>query len=116
MALINNANKELIEYLKNITLEELANILYTPKGEEKKPTENKSNVVDLNKDKKILYTIDDLINNYPFFTRYNINKAIQEKGLPYITIGNKRLFDKESVEKWIEKETKTKNERNKKGI
>ena len=113
MALINNANKELIECLKNITLEELANILYSPTGEEKKPTENKNDVVDLNKDKKILYTIDDLINNYPFFTRYNINKA---KGLPYITIGNKRLFDKDSVEKWIEKETKTKNERSKKGI
>lgn len=116
MALINNANKELIECLKNITLEELANILYTSKGEEKKPTENKKNVVDLNKDRKVLYTIDDLINNYPFFTRYNINKAIQEKGLPYITIGNKRLFDKDSVEKWIEKGTKTKNERNKNDI
>ena len=44
MTLINNANQELVECLKNITLEELANILYSPRGEEKKPTEIKNDV------------------------------------------------------------------------
>jgi len=52
--------------------------------------------------------INDLIQKYPFFTRYNINKAINERGLPYLKIGNKKMFDEEKVEKWIDKELKTK--------
>ena len=60
---------------------------------------------------KILYTINELIEKYPFFTRYNINQAIQKDGLPYCLIGNKRMFNKEEIDKWLEKETKPKKEK-----
>lgn len=98
-------NKYLVNKLKKMTLEELCYLLTTI-SEKKNITNTEPVVCD-----KTLYTIDELIQNYPFFTRYNINKAIQEKGLPYFAIGNKKLFEKKSVDEWLEKETKTKNQR-----
>lgn len=102
------SKKEIYNTLKNMTLEELASI-FNHSEEKNKISEN---VEILNKeDSKVLYTINELIEKYPFFTRYNINKAIQKDGLPYCVIGNKRMFNKEEIDKWLEKETKPKKEK-----
>lgn len=92
--------------LKNMTLKELVLILID-RSEDEKEDRKKFN----NENHKILYTIDELIEKYPFFTRYNINKAIEKDNLPYFFIGNRRMFNKEEIDKWLDKETKTKNER-----
>lgn len=95
---------ELYKVLKNMTLEEIISMF-----DSSSKTEGINNLEFMEKDdSKILYTIDELIEKYPFFTRYNINQAIQKGGLPFCTIGNKRLFSKEEVDKWLEKETKPK--------
>ena len=92
----------------SMTLEELLSIFICHERENKA----NENIETLNKkEDKVLYTINELIEKYPFFTRYNINKAIQNDGLPYCFIGNKRMFNKEEVDKWIEKETKPKKEK-----
>ena len=98
-----NNEKDICMALKNMTLEEFASIL------------NSYNEINANNNKKeeINDTIDELIEEYPFFTRYNINKAIQNTGLPYLVIGNKKMFNKEEVEKWLDKESKSKKEKNK---
>lgn len=99
--------EEVYKVLKKMTLEELADVF--------KPT-NKVEVIEMvdkigsNSD-KVLYTINELLEKYPFFTRYNLNKAIQRDGLPYCFIGNKRMFNKEEIEKWLERETKPKKEK-----
>ena len=92
--------------IKNITLEELASIFCTNKVEVVEKIEK----VEI-EDSKVFYTINELIEKYPFFTRYNINKAIQSGGLPYCFIGRKRMFSKEEVENWLDKETKPKKEK-----
>ena len=69
-------NNEVYQTLKKMTLEEFAQILssYSEiKNENEKIIEKYQE-----ENKKILYTIDELIEQYPFFTRYNINKAIQK--------------------------------------
>ncbi len=95
---------EVYKVLKNMTLEEFASIFNTT---------NKIEAVENVKkeDNKVLYTINELIEKYPFFTRYNINKAIQSDGLPYCLIGNKRMFSKEEIDRWLEKETSSKKEK-----
>ncbi len=97
---------DLYRTLKNMTLKELVLILID-RSEDEKEDRKKIN----NENHKILYTIDELIEKYPFFTRYNINKAIEKDNLPYFFIGNRRMFNKEEIDKWLDKETKTKNER-----
>ena len=100
-------NDDVYDKLKKLTLEEFAKILNTFTINCKDNLEEKTS----DKEKsKILYNIDELIENYPFFTRYSINKAIQNDGLPYLIIGKKRLLDKEAIDKWLSKET----EKNKK--
>lgn len=104
-------NNEVYQTLKKMTLEEFAQILssYSEiKNENEKIIEKYQE-----ENKKILYTIDELIEQYPFFTRYNINKAIQKDGLLYFTIGSKRMFNKDEVEKWLDKESKQKKEKTK---
>lgn len=104
-------NDDVYDKLKKLTLEEFAKILNTftincKDNLEEKPSDKEKS--------KILYNIDELIENYPFFTRYSINKAIQNDGLPYLIIGKKRLFDKEAIDKWLSKETeKNKKQKNK---
>ena len=106
---------EIYSAIKNMTLGELLSIFNC--NEEEKIIKEKEQKVNENiqvfnqEDTKVLYTVNDLIEKYPFFTRYNINKAIQNEGLPYCTIGNKRMFNKEEIDKWIEKETKPKKEK-----
>ena len=89
--------KDICMALKKMTLEEFANILNS--YNEINANNNKKKEINEQTSKKILYTIDELIEEYPFFTRYNINKAIQNTGLPYLVIGNKKMFNKEEVEK-----------------
>ena len=101
---------EIYSVIKNMTLEELISIF---KYHEIK-SENKLNEdiqIPNQEEKRVLYTINELIEEYPFFTRYNINKAIKNDGLPFCSIGNKRMFNKEEIDKWIEKETKPKKEK-----
>lgn len=101
-------NNDVYQTLKKLTLEEFVKILSTYE-------DIKINDANLDKDpikeKKIFYTTDELINKYPFFTRYNINKAIEKNKLPYFTIGNKRMFNKDEIEKWLDKESKSKKEK-----
>lgn len=98
-------NNEVYDKIKKLTLEEFANILNNFISNEKdNPKEDCSKSVK----NKVLYNIDELIENYPFFTRYNINKAIQNDGLPYLIIGKKRLFDKEAIDNWLTKENANK--------
>lgn len=99
---------EIYSAIKNMTLEELISIF---NYQEKENKTNEDIQVFNQEENKVLYTVSELIEKYPFFTRYNINKAIQKDGLPYCFIGNKRMFNKEEIEKWIEKETKPKKER-----
>lgn len=108
-----NNEKDICMALKNMTLEEFASILN--RYNEINANNNKKEEINeqTQTSKKILYTIDELIEEYPFFTRYNINKAIQNTGLPYLVIGNKKMFNKEEVEKWLDKESKSKKEKNK---
>ena len=99
---------EIYNTIKNMTLEELLSIFNC--HEEEKIIKEK--IQESNQEEsKILYTINELIEKYPFFTRYNINKAIQNDGLPYCLIGNKRMFNKTEIDKWLEKETKPKKEK-----
>ena len=46
-------------------------------------------------------SVDELIEKYPFFTRYNINKAIEEDKFPVFYIGRKKFFDKDEIEAWL---------------
>lgn len=102
-------NKQLVcNTIKKMTLEEFATLLgslnYSGNQiKEEFSTENEM------KNEKIIFNTEELINNYSFFTRYNINKAIQKDGLPFFKIGNKKMFNKEEIDKWIEKESKIKN-------
>lgn len=99
---------EIYSAIKNMTLEELLSIF---NYQEKENKVNENIQIFNQEDTKVLYTVSELIEKYPFFTRYNINKAIQKEGLPYCTIGNKRMFNKDEIDKWIEKETKPKKEK-----
>ena len=99
---------EIYNTIKNMTLEELLSIFNCHEEE----NIIKEKIQESNQEEsKILYTINELIEKYPFFTRYNINKAIQNDGLPYCLIGNKRMFNKTEIDKWLEKETKPKKEK-----
>lgn len=84
-----------------MTLEEL--ILCIVEGiEKKKEVESKNEIVIKEKnDNDEIYTIEQLISNYSFFTRYSLNKAMEEDGLPYFKIGSKKHFKKNEIEKWI---------------
>lgn len=101
--------EEVYKTLKNMTLEELANVFNSTNKVEVIEKVEKIQI----DDNKVLYTVNELLEKYPFFTRYNLNKAIQRDGLPCCFIGNKRMFSKEEIEKWLEKETKPKKEKEK---
>lgn len=87
-----------------MTIEELVLcILEQSKVEEKQNSFAETPQV-TNKIDDTIYSINQLIENYSIFTRYNINKAISEKGLPYFSLGSKKYFKKSEIEKWIEKQ------------
>lgn len=104
-----NNNNDVYQIIKKMTLEEFAKII---NGYNEMKINNEKIIKEYQEShKKILYTIDELIEKYPFFTRYNINKAIQNNGLPYLTIGNKKMFNKDEIEKWLEKESSKKKDK-----
>lgn len=98
-------NNNVYDKIKKLTLEEFAYILNTFVEDEKDKIKQDCSKGVKN---KTLYNIDELIEHYPFFTRYNINKAIQNDGLPYLIIGKKRLFDKDAIDNWLTKENDNK--------
>ncbi len=65
--------------------------------------EKEQNILEnkIENEKEIIYSINQLIDNYSIFTRYNINKAITEKGLPYFHLGSKKYFKKKEIDQWI---------------
>ena len=102
--------EELYDILKRMTLEEFATAI---NGSKTVKTDKEECNLQSHYRVKTLYTINELIEKYPFFTRYNINKAIQNDDLPYCSIGKKRMFSKSEVEKWLEKNMCTKKENQK---
>lgn len=81
--------EELYDILKKMTLEEFATAINGSKTVKSDKEEcNLQNHYRV----KTLYTINELIEKYPFFTRYNINKAIQNDDLPYCSIGKKECL------------------------
>ena len=102
-------NENMYNMISNMTLGELVNVLNNK--EQYKDSELNRNIINnIEKETTILYDTNELIESYPFFTKYNIKKAIEEENLPYITIGRKRLFEKKLVEKWLEDKYKRKKE------
>lgn len=86
-----------------MTIEELVLCIIEQSKIEEKQNSLETPQVTTNTD-DIIYSINQLIENYSIFTRYNINKAISEKGLPYFSLGSKKYFKKSEIEKWIEKQ------------
>ena len=102
--------EELYDILKRMTLEEFSTAI---NGSKTVKSDKEECNLQSHYRVKTLYTINQLIEKYPFFTRYNINKAIQNDDLPYCSIGKKRMFSKSEVEKWLEKNMCTKKENQK---
>lgn len=80
------------EQIKNMTLEELVLCVMNKHGN--------------NDNDEQVYSIDQVISKYSFFTRYSLNKAILEDNLPYFKIGSKKYFKKDDIELWIKKQQK----------
>ncbi len=88
-----------------MTLEELVLCIIEQSNKIKEePKENISSKQIEDNSSDNIYSINQLIENYPIFTRYNINKAIIEKGLPYFCLGSKKYFKQSEIEKWMEKQ------------
>lgn len=88
-----------------MTLEDLVLCIIEQSNKTNEPKENVINQqTEDNNSNDSIYSINQLIENYPIFTRYNINKAIIEKGLPYFCLGSKKYFKQSEIEKWIEKQ------------
>lgn len=54
-----------------------------------------------NNESKIIYNSDELLKEYPMFTKYSLDQAIKNLNLPHFRIGHKRYFEKEKIDKWI---------------
>lgn len=102
--MINDNYLEFYNKLKRMTIEDIISLFDMCNNKQKKEDINQYQEED---SKKIIYTTNELIENYAFFTRYNINRAIEERGLPYFIIGNKRMFNKNDIDKWLDKESKS---------
>ena len=92
----------MIEQLKKITVEEIIQILINNininNQEEELTKENES---------KNIFSITELVEEEPMFSRYSIENAIKEKGLPFFKLGNKKFFEKDAIEKWIHENNTT---------
>ena len=51
--------------------------------------------------KSVIYNSNELLENYPIFTKYSLDIAIKKEDLPFFRIGHKRYFEKEAIDKWI---------------
>lgn len=96
----------MIEQLKKVTIEEIIQILINNMNKD-----NIDKVAIPEKENKNIFSINELVEEYPMFSRYSIEKAIKEKGLPFLKLGNKKFFEKEAVEKWIEQNNTTATEK-----
>lgn len=96
----------MIEQLKKVTIEEIIQILINNMNKD-----NVDKVAIPEKENKNIFSINELVEEYPMFSRYSIEKAIKEKGLPFLKLGNKKFFEKEAVEKWIEQNNTTATEK-----
>ena len=69
------SNQDVMNVLKSLTLEDIIKLVI---NDEKKNgvNEDKQEIIESSKE---IYNIEELIEKYPFFTRYNINKAIDKK-------------------------------------
>ena len=85
-------NNEIIEELKKTTIEEILNILINNLNTKQ---------VDNNNTQKNILSINEIVKEYPMFSRYSLEKAINEKDLPFIKLGNKKFFERETIEKWL---------------
>lgn len=86
-------NKEFIDYVKKLTVGEFITLVVG----------NKSN----NDNNSIVYTTEEVLKNYPMFSRFTLNNAIKEQNLPYYRQGHKMYFKKELIDKWIKEHTNT---------
>ena len=82
-------NNEIIEELKKTTIEEILK------------------QVDNNNTQKNILSINEIVKEYPMFSRYSLEKAINEKDLPFIKLGNKKFFERETIEKWLNENNTT---------
>lgn len=103
-------NNSLYEMISNITLGELVTILQNNIREDDKNF-NQSVIEKIEKEATQLYDTNEMIEKYSFFTRYNLKRAVEEENLPYVTIGNKRLYEKKAVEKWLEDKIEMENKK-----
>lgn len=51
-------------------------------------------------DNRLLKT-KDVIHEYPILTLYSLNKAVQDKKIPYTKVGNTNYFRVNDIEKFI---------------
>ena len=105
-------NNDVYEIISNMTIGELINNLKNRENYSKNNSTqsiNNSIIQSIDKEATILLDTNELIEQYPFFTRYNLKKAIEEDNLKFICIGNKRFFEKKDIEKWIDYKYKKKN-------
>ena len=91
------SNQEVLNVLKKLSLEDIIKMIIDENRKEEVVVENKESV----EVSKEIYSVDELIEKYPFFTRYNINKAIEEDKFPVFYIGRKKFFDKDEIEAWL---------------
>ena len=90
------SNKEIIQYLKSLTIADIVTLL---SGEANENTLIQNN--------KKVYTTEELLLNYPMFSRYTLDKAIKEQNLPFYREGHKMYFEKDLIDKWISERTST---------
>lgn len=89
----------MIEELKKITVEDILNLLVNSiTGKE-----TKSN----GEERKSILSINEIVEEYPIFSRYSLEKAIKENDLPFIKLGNKKFFEREALEKWLDENNTT---------
>ena len=99
---MNTENNEVIERLKKTTIEEIIQILITNMN-----ISNYEPHLIAEKTNKNIYSINELLEEYPMFSRYSLERAVKEKGLPFLKLGNKKFFEKDAVDKWIEENNTT---------
>lgn len=97
------SNEEITNYLKNLTIAELIDLLSNNCLQSKLKSYNNKKV----------YTTEELLIEYPMFSRYTLNRAIKEQNLPFYREGHKMYFEKELIDKWIKDRTITYNIKNK---
>lgn len=84
-----------------MTLEELVLCILNKNENNDKNKEEKIEQSNIQETSDEIYSINQLIKKYPIFTRYSLNKAMKENGLPYFSLGSKKYFKKSDVDNWL---------------